>query len=586
MAFLVLLFIFNRIVLRLFSGAATTRSSGYFLAEKRLSVLAVLFFAFSLHLCDVKYYLSWMSIGERVPALLNVGGLVLFMLFFTLMWRVASTSYGRIFGRHYNWKTFVLSNIKANLPIVIPWIVLSFVYDIATLLSWPALNNILYSEWGDLLFFGVFLVFVVLFFPPLVRRLWGCVKIPEGPLRDHLNSFCQEQNFSSDFFYWPLFEGRVLTAGVMGLLPGLRYILITPALVETMSLDELDAVMAHEIGHVKKKHMLFYVLLIGSFSFLIAMLTKYLLIAIMAQEHIYTLISVLNIHPDSMLTFCSSVPLLIVTLLYFRYGFGFFLRNFERQADLNVYSALGKSTSLISAFEKIAVISGTRDEPSWHHFGIGERVDYLLKCDEDPGWIAHQDKKVRWSLVGYFLIIVLSVISLNRLSLDDISKQYEARYTEAVFMHKIKQEPDKAGWFRLLGSMMLSKEMEERALVAFEKALELQPANGDTLNNIAWLLLTSKDLGLRDPLRALTLARSAVVVSPNGYILDTLATAYWANGFTEEAVETAWQAVQADPKLQPYFKKQAKRFRQVTYKEVYHDPVPKELHQKSVGEGE
>ena len=75
-------------------------------------------------------------------------------------------------------------NIKANLPIVLPWIVISLLYDIVALLPMPGLQKLVASQWGDLLLFGVFLLFVIIFFPPLVRRLWGCKKLPEGYLKN------------------------------------------------------------------------------------------------------------------------------------------------------------------------------------------------------------------------------------------------------------------------------------------------------------------------------------------------------------------------------------------------------------------
>jgi len=51
-----------------------------------------------------------------------------------------------------------------------------------------------------------------------------------------------------------------MTAGVMGLLPKFRYILVTDSLLDILSKEELNAVMAHEIGHIKYKHILFYIL--------------------------------------------------------------------------------------------------------------------------------------------------------------------------------------------------------------------------------------------------------------------------------------------------------------------------------------
>ena len=209
-----------------------------------------------------------------MPGLVNFAGLMLFVLFLAIMWRAGQKNYELIFGRKHSTTTFILSNIKANLPIVLPWVILSLLYDIVALLPFPGLQKVIASEWGDLLFFGFFLFFVLIFFPPMVRRLWGCKKMPDGYLKRHLDVFCAKQNFTADYYLWPLFEGRVLTAAVMGIVPGLRYILLTPALIETMSRAEIEAIIAHEIGHVKKYHLLLYIFLIAGFSLLVGMLAE------------------------------------------------------------------------------------------------------------------------------------------------------------------------------------------------------------------------------------------------------------------------------------------------------------------------
>ena len=123
-------------------------------------------------------------------------------------------------------------------------------------------------------------------------------------------------------------------------------------------------------------------------------------------------------------------------------------------------------------------------------------------------------------------------------------------------------------WQRLIGDLMVSRKMEQKALVAYEKAFGLEPANPEIMNNLAWLLLTSEDLSLRDPGKALTLARAAASLQPKGYILDTLATAYWANGLVEEAVETERQAAFTDPERLRFYEAQAHRFRQESYEEA------------------
>lgn len=80
----------------------------------------------------------------------------------------------------------------------------------------------------------------------------------------------------------------------------------------------------------------------------------------------------------------------------------------------------------------------------------------------------------------------------------------------------------------------------------------LEPRFGekhDLYNNFAWLLATSPDESLRDPVRALRLARRAIELSPerNAYYLGTLAAAQAANGDFGVALESIRAARELSP---------------------------------------
>ncbi len=564
--FLSLLFCFDRIAGRLFKRPGTSVAVGYFRTEKQLSICALCFFAATLYLCDLKYYLSPFSLNGAMPALINVAGLMFFALYLALMWRAGRKNYQNIFARRHSSTSFILSNLKVNLPLVLPWIILSLLYDLVAFLPFPGLQQLFISEWGDLLFFAVFLVFVLFFFPPLVRRLWGCRKLPEGYLKNYLDDCCSRHGFKTDYYLWPLFEGRVLTAGVVGIVPGLRYILITPALIETLSLVELESVMAHEIGHVKKRHLLLYVLLIAGFSVLIGLIAEPLLYLMLSFNFLSSIIIEYELEPEDIITVVGAVPLLIFMLVYFRFIFGYFIRNFERQADLYSLASIGDSRAMVSAFEKIAALSGNiRDQPNWHHFSIGERIDCLKRGEKEPERIDRHNKKVRNSLLAYLVIVALTAFLVRQISTESFVLQYQENFAEAFLLQKIKQEPDRVIWQRLTGDLMLTRKMEKRALRAYEIAYSMEPLNPEVMNNLAWLLLTSEDPAIRDPLKALTLARGAVALHPRGYILDTLATAYWANGLLEEAVLAEEQAIQVDSGQRRFYQAQIRKFTGETY---------------------
>lgn len=565
---IILLAGYDKIARKVFSRRQTFTAAGYFRAEKQLAITALAFYGVTLYCCEPKYYLSLLPLGSSMPVLVNFAGLLLFIAYLVLMWRAGQRNYEQIFARKYQPLTFISNNIRANLPIVLPWIIISLLYDIVALLPLPSLQRLVASEWGDLLLFGVFLLFVVLFFPPLVRRLWGCKKLPEGSLKDRLNIFCATQNFSADFYLWPLFEGQVLTAAVMGIVPGLRYILLTPALIETMSREELEAIIAHEIGHVKKYHLLLYILLLGGFSLLAGMLAEPLVYLLLSQDFFNKMILKSGIAAESILTVVGAVPLLFFLLLYFRFLFGYFIRNFERQADLFSLVAIGNARALITAFEKIAVLSGNiREERNWHHFGIGERIDCLAQAEKEPGLIHRHNRKVRISLFAYVMVVLLASVLVQQIPTEQLALRYQENFAETVLVQKAKQEPDRALWQRLIGDLMMTRKMEERALSAYEKAYSLEPANPEIMNNMAWLLLTCERLHLRDPMKALTLARAAATLQPKGYILDTLATAYWANGLLEEAIRAERQAALTDLAQKRFYQLQISKFTSRTYEE-------------------
>jgi hypothetical protein len=51
----------------------------------------------------------------------------------------------------------------------------------------------------------------------------------------------------------------------MGIVPRYRYILVTDALMSALSTEELESVLAHEMGHARYFHLLFYVLFFVGF---------------------------------------------------------------------------------------------------------------------------------------------------------------------------------------------------------------------------------------------------------------------------------------------------------------------------------
>jgi len=551
---------------RLFKNPQTRHPGGYFKTERRLSIGALFCFAFILFFGDIKVHTARLPLHAELPMIGDVCALLIFFTYLFVIWITGCKSYAAAFNKKQKTSSFVISSFTFNLPIILPWLGLSLMYDLLELIPSKRLDQLLESFWGDILFLGLFVLLILFLFPPLIRRLWGCAPFPDSALKDHLLSVCTRLKFSADLCIWPLYEGRVLTAGVMGLLPGLRYVMFTPALLNNLDHDELEAVMAHEIGHVKHRHLLLYILLIGGFSIAAGLLAEPLLYAMLSMDWMYTLMAKDIVSAETLIPLVGGIPLLILLLVYFRYIFGYFIRNFERQADLYAYKALGSSRGLISAFRTILLASGQRaDKPNWHHFGVGERIACLEECERNPSLVRTQDRKVHRSLLAYLLLLTICFVAVDRLPEEQMARTYESRYIESVLLPRIDgiaSEPEK---FRLLGDLLQGRGIDDKARDAYRESLRLEPDSPNTLNNLAWLLLTSNDRELRDPVRALGLASTAASHAPLPHILDTLATAYWANGYVEKAISTENRALDMHPEQEAFYRLQLERFQTTRY---------------------
>jgi len=114
------------------------------------------------------------------------------------------------------------------------------------------------SDWGPTLGLclgpaGALGVLVVA--PLVLRHALDTVPLPPGLLRDQLLAQCADHGVRvRELLLWHT-HGTTLNAAVTGLIPRVRYILLTDALVEELPPPHLHAVMEHELNHVRHRHL-------------------------------------------------------------------------------------------------------------------------------------------------------------------------------------------------------------------------------------------------------------------------------------------------------------------------------------------
>jgi hypothetical protein len=221
------------------------------------------------------------------------------------------------------------------------------------------------------------LCLLMVFLPPLLRLILGARPMEPGPLRDRLERMAVAAGYGgSRLMIVPTGTSRMSNAFVAGLSSVWRYIFFTESILKGMSGTELECVLAHEVTHARKRHILFYLVSALAFSLFSGLVHE----ALDSRG-----VSPLVLQP----------LLFIWAGLYWGLGFGFVSRRFETEADLVaarlVPPADGGLPPYVGARSMAATLHRVADlnhvpiwAPSWRHFTIERRIDILLNAEQDP----------------------------------------------------------------------------------------------------------------------------------------------------------------------------------------------------------
>jgi len=154
-------------------------------------------------------------------------------------------------------RTFVLDKIKSwLLGALIGGIILSVViwfYQLTTVYFWI-------FAWG---FFSLFSIFMTMFYSTLIVPLFNKqTPLEEGELRERITKMSEKVGFKLSNIY--VIDGSKRSTKANAYFSGIgtkKRIVLFDTLIDELSLDEIIAVLTHEIGHYKKKHTLVNIIL-------------------------------------------------------------------------------------------------------------------------------------------------------------------------------------------------------------------------------------------------------------------------------------------------------------------------------------
>jgi len=313
-------------------------------------------------------------------------------------------------------------HIRGSLLIVLVLLLLIYGWrDVVDIVMNRWFYETMKSTWWDeaLIFAGSLTIFLTA--PLLLRFIWKTRTLPSGPLRERLEGFCRRIRLNyREILLWDTYSA-VANAAVMGLLKPVRYVLLSDALIENMSDDQIEAVFGHEAGHVRHHHILFLLLFMlsgGVLMMLLSELLVYGLEEVIGGAEAWSPIYI-------WLVYGWSLMLMVVWALVF----GWVSRRFERQADVHAAQTIGLGDNQIenhngrlsargawimeTALIRIALLNGMSIEArSWRHSSIASRAAFLRQLAQQDGALSRFMQLVQ---ITKLMIIVGIVIGAGGL---------------------------------------------------------------------------------------------------------------------------------------------------------------------------
>jgi len=284
-----------------------------------------------------------------------------------------------------------------------PWLLLALVSGIARIL-WGRSEN--FGLIDALLSLAVLLTIVTLG-AGLLRLVWQTSSLAPGPLRDRLDALCRREGFRCrDILVWHTYN-HLPNAAVVGIVPQLRYVLLTDALLANCTDEEVEAVFAHEVGHIRRHHLGFYMV------FALAFVCFYVNIVDMLGAGGW--VEPVGDMVTNEFATHQAIVMLVFAALYWVFVFGFFSRRLEQQADLFSARTSSDPGAFVTALRKLSALGGTPSKAgSWRHFSIARRTGFLEAAAADPDLGRRSERQVR---VMQVVVLVLFAAALLRLAL-------------------------------------------------------------------------------------------------------------------------------------------------------------------------
>ncbi|MEM7754537.1 MAG: M48 family metalloprotease [Planctomycetota bacterium] len=237
--------------------------------------------------------------------------------------------------------------------------------------------------------------------PLAIRAVWNAPSLPAGELRASIQRVLDRHGVRvRDVVVWRT-GGTITNAAVVGVFPSLRYLALTDGMLDALPEDELEAVTAHEVAHLRLRH--------------VPWLAAAVLAAVSVAGGVLGVAAALTGWDGQVGLIVVTIGTLVAALL----ALGAVSRRFEWQADVFAAAHLSESSSTLTqdgadamaaALRRVATLNNADPRRfDWRHGSIDERRQRLADAVGVPLAELPQDRTVRRMLIAAVVLLPVGV---------------------------------------------------------------------------------------------------------------------------------------------------------------------------------
>jgi len=404
--------------------------SGYLIS------LLVLFFVFLLYFHWRYFLLSLDVAGISLGKILVVKDLLLLLpafLFYVAalfpLFKLEKAVRREKFG-FAQYADFQLRLLLAPLPLII---FISLFEDLANLLNdkFGLLDRLQFiAPTLTLLLMILPVVLIAVAFPFFIRFILRTKKMPDDELHRSLKNVAAIAGVKfRRILIWETRDFKLPNAMVVGFFAKVRYVFITDAILQEFTDEQIEAVFAHELGHAKKGHLLWYFSTLLSYIFF-----EYLLV----EPALISSGLAFRLEPDAIYSALNFVSISLLVFLLFLL-LGVFSRRFERQADLFGAKLIGHQPFAEALYGIDRILGGNAlKKPSLTHGSLESRILFILRAEITPELAQKFENRMKALFTILALFVASTVVFIVSHIISEIKhfEEYSLAYDAADILDK------------------------------------------------------------------------------------------------------------------------------------------------------